>query len=287
MTDRTALLAVLAFFLFAALPASASLSARAAGLPDGTKILRDVAYGNDPEQRMDVYIPEGTMNAPVILMVHGGAWFLGDKAMPRMYESKAARWLPQGFIFVSMNYRLAPGADALEQAADVASAVAAVQEKASEWGGDPSRVVPMGHSAGAHLVALALASPAIMQGQGAKPVPGAVILDSAALDLPSIMEAPHYRFYDRVFGDDPAYWREASPLHRLAGTPPPLFVVCSTGRDDACPNSESFVAAVRASGGEAALLRVDLSHREINEELGTAGAYTDAVDAFFRSLGLP
>lgn len=287
MTDRFALAAVLAFFLFAALPASAGLFSRAPDLPEGAKVLRDVPYGADPEQRMDVYIPEGAKGAPVILMVHGGAWFMGDKAMSRVTDNKIAHWLPQAFIFVSANYRLSPKADPLEQAEDVAKALATVQEKAGEWGGDPSRVLPMGHSAGAHLVALALADPAILKGQGAKPVPGAVILDSAALDLPAIMEHPHYRFYDRVFGDDPAFWREASPLHRLAGAPPPMLVVCLTKRDDACPNARSFVDGVEKAGGRAELLPEDLSRREINEGLGAAGAYTDLVDAFLRSLGLP
>ena len=287
MTDRFALFAVLAFFLFAALPASAGLFSRAPDLPEGTKVLRDVAYGADPEQRMDVYIPEGAKDAPVILMVHGGAWFLGDKAMHRVVDNKVAHWLPRGFIFVSANYRLAPKAGPLEQAEDVAKALAAVQEQAGEWGGDPARVIPMGHSAGAHLVALMLADPAIMQGQDAKPVPGAVILDSAALDLPEIMEHPHYRFYDRIFGDDLAFWRKASPLHRLAGTPPPMLVVCSSERDDACPNSQLFVEGVEKKGGRAELLSVALSHREINETLGDTTPYTGEVDAFLRSLGLP
>lgn len=287
MTDRSAFLAVLAFFLFAALPASAGLFSREPGLPEGTKVLRDVAFGADPEQGMDVFIPEGADKAPIILMVHGGAWFLGDKATSGVAGEKAAHWLPRGYIFISANYRLSPKADPIGQAEDVAAAIAAVQQKAAEWGGDPSRIIAMGHSAGAHLVALVAADPAFLEGRGAKPIPGAVLLDSAALDLPAIMERPHYRFYDRIFGDDPAFWREASPLHRLKGAPPPMLAVCSSERDNACPNSESFAAGVVKLGGRAEVLPVALSHRDINHELGVDTPYTDKVDAFLASLGLP
>ncbi len=65
---------------------------------------------------------------------------------------------------------------------DVARALAAVQARAGEWGGDASRVVLMGHSAGAHLVALLSADPTRAAAEGAGPWRSAVVLDSAAID---------------------------------------------------------------------------------------------------------
>lgn len=287
MTNRSICPGLLVLVLLAVLPACARSSFGAQPLPEGARVERNVAYGADPEQRMDIYIPAHAKNAPVVLMVHGGAWLRGDKAMARMYGNKVAHWLPRGVIFISINYRLAPKADPLTQADDVAKALAVAQEKAASWGGGSERFVLMGHSAGAHLVALLVADPSIATRQGAKPWLGAVVLDSGALDLVEIMEGSHFRFYDRVFKDDPAYWQKASPLHRFVGTPQPMLIVCSTKRDDSCPPSQDFAAKATSLGGRASVLPIAMTHREINEDLGLAGAYTDAVDSFLRSLGLP
>ncbi|HUD52195.1 alpha/beta hydrolase [Parvibaculum sp.] len=276
---------VLVGILFAA-PVSAGLFSSDPVLPAGAKVERDLAYGPDDAQRMDVYIPPHPQGAPVILMVHGGAWAIGDKDMGRVVDNKVAHWLPKGVIFVTTNYRMVPVADPLIQADDVAKALAFVQAKAASWGGDPARVVLMGHSAGAHLVALLTADPSIAAGQGAKSWLGTVVLDSGALDVGQIMRRSHYRFYDRAFGADPAYWDKASPTLRLTAKPQPMLVVCSTKRDDSCPPSRDFVEKATALGGRASLLQEPLTHREINENVGLPGDYTKAVDAFLRSLGV-
>lgn len=129
------------------------------GLPRGVKLISDMAYGPDEKQRMDVYIPAMAKGAPVIFMVHGGAWRVGDKAGRGVVENKVARWVPKGIIFISANYRLLPGADPLVQAGDIALAMAKAQANAEKWGGDPAKFVLMGHSAGAHLVSLVSANP--------------------------------------------------------------------------------------------------------------------------------
>ncbi len=257
-------------------------------LPEGTRTLHDLAYGSEDGQRLDVYIPaQNRANAPILFMVHGGAWKIGDKGASAVVTNKAAYWLPKGYILISTNYRLFPAADPVKQAHDVAKAIAFAQAKARDWGADPARVLLMGHSAGAHLVSLLASAPEIVKAEGAKPWLGTIALDSAAFDIPEIMRARHYRFYDQVFGDDPNYWRRASPSYRLTAAPKPFLAVCSTKRDDSCAQTRNFAAKGTASGGRITVLPVDLRHREINEQLGTAGTYTEAVDAFVRSLGLP
>ncbi|HKU93926.1 MAG TPA: alpha/beta hydrolase, partial [Vineibacter sp.] len=104
-------------------------------LPAGARVIRDVAYGADPAQRMDVYLPARPRAAPILFMVHGGGWAIGDKAGASVVANKIAKWLPEGFIVISVNYRLLPDAHPLTQADDVASALAAAQSKASSWGG--------------------------------------------------------------------------------------------------------------------------------------------------------
>ena len=95
--------------------------------PGGIRIMHDISYGNNQKQTFDIYSPPEPQSAPVIFMVHGGAWFLGDKTERSVIENKVARWVPRGFIVISTNYRMLPEADPLEQAKDVARAVAAAQ----------------------------------------------------------------------------------------------------------------------------------------------------------------
>ena len=258
-------------------------------LSAGVRKLADLAYGPSAKQRLDVYLPPAGSapagGAPILVMVHGGAWMFGDKGASGVVAAKIEHWSQHGWVFVSVNNRLLPEADPLTQARDVASALAFVQRSAPAWGGDARRLVLMGHSAGAHLVALLSAAPALAEQAGAQRWLGTVVLDSAALDLAGLMAEPHPRMYDRVFGADPAYWRSASPTGRLGAVSLPMLLVCSTVRaDDSCGQSERFAARVGAAGGRAPVLREALPHNRVNTELGRPGAYTDAVDGFIASL---
>jgi acetyl esterase/lipase len=260
--------------------------------PAGIAVERDLAYGPDAAQRLDVYrpaqAPGGTVGAParppLILMVHGGGWRRGDKAMSRVVTHKVSHWVPQGAVLVSVNYRMA-GIDPLQEADDVAKALAFAQVHAASWGADPARAVLMGHSAGAHLVALLSADPAIAQRQGAGPWMGTVALDSAAFDVVQIMQSRHFRLYDRAFGREPQLWRQASPLHVMSQAPVPMLLVCSSRRSDSCLQAQDFADKAGSLGGRVSVLPEDLSHSQINEQLGQPGRYTESVDAFFQSLG--
>ena len=102
--------------------------------------------------------------------------------------------------------------------------------EAGEWGGDAQRFILMGHSAGAHLVALLAAMPRPAYAPDLQPVLGTVALDSAAMNVVEIMSQKHYRLYDKPFGSDPAYWRSMSPtLNLAAGAAPLLAVGCADG----------------------------------------------------------
>lgn len=268
----------LAFLLVMGVPAMAGAET------PGIRVERDIAYGSDAAQRLDVYRPERAEGATVLLMVHGGAWRIGDKAHQTVVENKVAHWVPKGFVFISVNYRMLPDADPKSQASDVAKALAFAQSKAASWGGDPTRFVLMGHSAGAHLVALLSADPEPAYQLGARPWLGTVALDSAALDVVAVMENEHKRLYDRAFGADPAYWRAASPLHRLTGKPQPMLLVCSTRRELSCANAEAFADKARSTGARVEILPVDLSHRQVNVTAGQVNEMTAAIDTFLDTL---
>ncbi|MBX9912544.1 MAG: alpha/beta hydrolase [Pseudomonadaceae bacterium] len=247
-------------------------------------VLRDLAYGQAPLQRLDVYLPEHPKHAPVLLMVHGGAWQVGDKQAEAVVVNKVARWLPKGFILVSVNYRLLPDAAPLQQAEDVALALAFTQQQAASWGGDGNKIILIGHSAGAHLVSLLAAKPALASQQGAQPWLGTVALDSAALDVEQIMQQPHRRFYTHAFGAQPTYWAATSPFSQLDKSATALLMVCSSQRDDSCPQAQRFVAKAKSLGVQAQLHREDRSHKAINQDLGLATPYTQTVEAFMAGL---
>lgn len=259
-------------------------ASQAASLPAGSSVRRDIAYGGDPAQRLDLYRPAGADRAPLILLVHGGGWRRGGRDNPGLAAPKATHWLPMGYALASVDYRLLPDADPLQQAHDVAQALAYAQHQAETWGIDPTKVILVGHSAGAHLVTLLASDPALLQQAGALPPRVVVALDSAALNVPAIMESAHPPLYDAAFGEDPAHWRAMSPLHQLTRAAPPMLLVCSTRRAVSCAQADAFATAAQDRGIRAEVLMQDLSHMQINRELGAANRYTAQVDAFITAL---
>jgi acetyl esterase/lipase len=114
----------------------------------------DVAYGTDPKQKLDIYLPAaGTGPYPILFWIHGGGWFAGDKG-----AEKSADFLPylnHGCAVVSVNYRLIGDARAQKIAPPIAAVLADnrralqfVRLHAKEWNLDPGRIVVAGGSAG-------------------------------------------------------------------------------------------------------------------------------------------
>src|SRR5690348_4726578 len=253
-------------------------------LPPNVRVQRDVAYGSDPQQRFDVYIPTSAHDAPVILMVHGGGWQRGDKAMNNVVQNKLDRWVPRGFVLISVDYPMLPATDPVQQARSVAQALAYAQRHAAEWGGDPRKFILMGHSAGAHLVSLTSAEPSMAISAGAQPWLGTVALDSAAFNVATIMRGRHAPLYDRAFGNDPAFWGAASPIIQLHAKTAPFLAVCSSQRKESCAQAQAFVDKARGYGTQARVLPENLSHEQINETLGEPSDYTAQVEEFMASL---
>ena len=251
---------------------------------------RSVAYGPDPRQCMDVYPPPSpdlapAVKAPMLVLVHGGGWRTGDKDSRAVVAAKQAHWgQQQGWLVVSVNYRLLPAATVAQQAGDLATALVQIQQQAPRWGGDPQRLVLMGHSAGAHLVTLLATAPQWLHPQPA-PWRATVALDSAAYDVPSLMQGRHLPLYDQAFGTQPIHWPSLSPQQQLHQPLRPFLAVCSTQRpDQPCAQAAAFVQAARQFSSTATLLPVALSHRAINAELGQPGPYTAAVDQFLQTI---
>lgn len=254
----------------------------------------NIAYGPHAKQRLDVYIPpqvaQGQVrDAPILLMVHGGGWRHGTKSRGGVVGDKAVYWLGQNFIFVSTDYRLLPDAPPDQQAEDVAAAFKYVSANAAKWGGSAGKIILMGHSAGAHLVAYVGARVDMLKVAGALALPlGVVALDSAAYDITSVMENRHFGLYDDAFGKNPDYWRLMSPITHLSAQSLPIHMVCSSRRAEACLQAEMHQKVANSLGVRAEINPQNLSHAEINRDLGQVDpqtiGYTRSVDAFIQSL---
>lgn len=126
-------------------------------LPDEeVEELRDEPYGEDPLQRLDLYLPaERAGRLPAVIWIHGGGWREGDKRLDPNGIGELATILPrQGFIAVSINYRLGPRNRHPAQIDDVQRAVRWLRANAATYQIDPDRIGAAGISAGGHLAAM-------------------------------------------------------------------------------------------------------------------------------------
>jgi acetyl esterase/lipase len=111
----------------------------------------DIAYGTGERRRLDVYVPRGASDRPVIVFWYGGTWTSGSKSKYRFVGAALANL---GFVAVLPDYRLYPEVRFPAFVEDAAQALVWTHEHAREFGGDPQRIFVMGHSAGAHQAAM-------------------------------------------------------------------------------------------------------------------------------------
>jgi len=288
---------------------SAILLIAALGLAGGTAVLvpdaaerataaraiagkQALAYGADPLQRVD-YWPGADATAPLVVFVHGGGWKRGDKEMMDG-SAKLTHWHGLGYAVASVNYRLVPDATVEEQAADVAEAVAFLRGNADRLAFDPKRIVLVGHSAGAHLVALVGTDPKWLNGAGLNidDVRGIVPLDGAAYDVARQLAigAPLMdSTYVQAFGTDPERQQRLSPTFQAAKPNAPAFLILHVQRADGIAQSRALAAALGKAGTP---VEIDgfpgtglKGHAAINRKLGeTDYPATPVLDAWLAKV---
>jgi arylformamidase len=218
-----------AHLLFTALLLAAPAAARK-GAPAPAELLvkRDLPYAEPalPRQVLDIYAPAGARKLPVVFWIHGGGWQAGDKSM---INTKPQAFADRGFVFVSTNYRLLPHVDMETIVRDVARAAGWVHDHISEYGGDPKRLLIMGHSAGAQLAALLCTDERYLKAEGVPlaVVRGCVPVDGDTYDVPLMIETaaarrkalgqpdPKFGHYQK-FGSDPVKHRDFSAVNHVA-----------------------------------------------------------------------
>lgn len=251
------------------------------------------SYGSDPLQRLDFYASKANDPAPLVIFVHGGGWKRGDKRNATG-EDKVKHYTGLGYHFASVNYRLVPTDTVEEQGADVAAAIAYLLKNSAKLGIDKSRVVLMGHSAGAHLSALVGTDPQYLRGAGLdlNVLSGVVPIDGAAYDVARqlvdgnrIMQDT----YQQAFGTDPARQKALSPYFQASGPNAPSFLILHVDREDGKRQSEALAAALRGAGTKVQLNAFEgkgmEGHRDINRDLGDPSyPATPVVDAWLKGV---
>ncbi|WP_420873459.1 alpha/beta hydrolase [Novosphingobium resinovorum] len=251
-----------------------------------------LSYGTGALQTLDFW--PGTQNgaarkkpSPLVVFVHGGGWKRGDKDSATG-RYKVAHYTGEGYAFASVNYRLVPDATVEQQAQDVADALAALLKQADSLGIARGKVVLMGHSAGAHLVALVGTDPRYLRKAGLaySDIRGVIPIDGAAYDVPAQMQDAERLMggaYRQAFGTEPSRQRALSPTLQAAAPNAPQFLLLHVQRADGVRQAQELEAALRKAGTkverEGFPGRGLPGHIQINRELGNPDyAATGVVD---------
>ena len=125
------------------------------------RVVRDVPYLQgvnypDNKDKLDLYLPEGRPNAPVIVSYYGNQLMGGDKSEDALI---GRRFASAGFVTAVVNYRLSPAVSHPAHIQDAAASFAWAKRHIAEYGGDPDRVFIIGYSAGGYLAALLATDP--------------------------------------------------------------------------------------------------------------------------------
>ncbi|HET9391354.1 MAG TPA: alpha/beta hydrolase [Steroidobacteraceae bacterium] len=184
----------------------------------------NLPYGKDPRQRLDIYTPRRSVKRTVVIFWYGGSWTQGNKAD---YRFVGATLASHGLVGVLPDYRLYPEVTFPGFEEDGAQAVAWVEQHIGEFGGDPTRIVLMGHSAGAHTAAFLAYDHAFLSRFGASPraIIGLVGLSGPyvlAPDTPTL----HAAFPPRYTEKD---WR---PIAFVDSQAPPSLLLHGADDDD-------------------------------------------------------
>lgn len=251
------------------------------GLAPDTLVERDCAYGPHERHRLDVFSAAGRRAAPVLLFVHGGGFVMGDKRSPDLpyYDNIGDFAVRNGWVGVTMTYRLAPAHPWPAGSEDVASAIAWLHANIAAHGGDPRRIVLMGQSAGAVHAAGYVAHARFHAANG--PGLAGAILVSGIYDVAA---ASVNQFHLAYYGEDRAAWPACSTLEGLVGTDLPLMLsVSEFDGADFQRQAAAFVSAYAAAHGRFAPLHWLPGHNHLSPVLAI-GSPGETLGPLIRSF---
>ncbi len=264
------------------------------------EVKKDLPYANPALERqvLDIYAPKDAKGLPVVFWIHGGGWQTGDKSS---VQEKPKAFVERGFVFVSTNYRLLPKVEMETIFRDVAKSLGWVHKHIAEYGGDPNRILVMGHSAGAQLAALICIDDRYLKAEGVPftALKGCVPVDGDTYDVPAIIETaetrrrvhgqPQATFGHREkFGGSSEKHRDYSAVTHVAKGKniPPFLILYVADHPDNSAQAQRLAAVLKEAeipvtpfGGK------ETNHNKLNNQLGVPGdPATAAVDAFLAGV---
>jgi arylformamidase len=247
------------------------------------EIKRNIPYAAQAQERqvLDVYSPPRAKNLPVVFWIHGGGWQTGDKTSVQI---KPQAFMDKGFVFVSTNYRLLPHVEMGTIVHDIARSIHWVHDHIAEYGGDPQRLLIMGHSAGAQLAALVCTDDHYLKLEGLSLaiIKGCVPVDGDTYDVPAIIETAETRRrvhgqpqatygHREKFGNDPAKHRDLSAVTHVAKGKgiPPFLIMHVAEHPDTSAQAQRLAGVLKSAGVTVRVFGAQEStHNKINADLG-------------------
>jgi acetyl esterase len=196
---------------------------------DGIKIEKDIAYGSDAKQKLDVYTSEKAGRGKAVVMyIHGGGLTGGDKDSPNTEGTQNSNvpvyFVKHGMVGVNFNYRLVPQAKYPNGGEDIAMAVTWLRGNVAKYGGDPNKIFLIGHSAGGTILGIYMYDSAVQPKDGPS-IAGAMFLSGVVeLDKGGPREAVTAQYY----GDDKSKWASLDSYNKLDnynGPKIPTFII--------------------------------------------------------------
>jgi acetyl esterase/lipase len=277
------------FALMTLLSGCSALGAIDSLTPDDGYLVRvGVAYGDKPRQKLDVYRPEKSgPAAPVIIFFYGGGWRSGDRAD---YRFVGQAFASDGYVVVTPDYRLYPDVRFPGFVEDGAAAVVWTQKNIAAEGGDPNRIILIGHSAGAHLVSMLHADRRFLDEAGfRRPADGSSGLAATIGMAGPYNYTPQGRFRDIL--NVAAAGRPVMPIPLVEGREPPLLLL--HGESDSTvyvANTNALAEKTREKGGKADVRLYSLGHgplvAALAQPLRWLGPVHEDILSWLRDQGL-
>lgn len=282
--------------------------------PSDVVVVSNIDYATDApaetmmdssRNQLDVYHKRDITNAPCLIHVHGGMWCVGDKSTGRKL---AIHFASKGFVVLCINTRLLPECELTDFVMDGAKAVAWALNNVRRFGGDPTRILLSGHSAGAHMVSLLATNDSFLRqagvSEGLKVLRGVVSLDSNLYNVAEQIETTsEYRTLPFKFhavregrrikrrGGDESAARiaavlEMSPYHQVRPEIkiPRFLIFISDGRPFG--PTTAFAEKLKGCGFQAGVVAAaGKDHGSLMADIGNEGDRTTAhIEEFAKSV---